>query len=241
MMLSQKFDEDLLQAFMQGFYGYGNFEGEYWFVGMEEGGGNSFHEVDQRFEIWDSLGRGELLDVAQFHLKLGMPEFFTEPVKLQSTWNKVIRIILSAEGEKVSLSSVRKYQRDDLGRRSGNSCLIELLPLPSPSTKKWLYAEHTDLPFLRNREAYRDYAIPWRIEGIRERIEKYRPSAVVFYGMVYQEWWREIADLEFKPFEQYDFLVANSQATKFIMSKHPVAMGVTNEYFHQIGRAISEY
>jgi hypothetical protein len=172
---------------MQGFYGYGNFEGEYWFVGMEEGGGNSFHEVNQRFEIWDSLGRGELLDVAQFHLKLGMPEFFTEPVKLQSTWNKVIRIVLSAEGEKVSLSSVRKYQRDDLGRKSGNSCLIELLPLPSPSTKKWLYAEHTDLPFLRNREAYRDYAIPWRIVRIREGIEKYCPRAVVFYGMVYQE------------------------------------------------------
>jgi hypothetical protein len=46
-----------------------------------------------------------------------MPEFFTEPVKLQSTWNKVKRIVLIAEGEKVSLSSVRKYQRDDLGRK----------------------------------------------------------------------------------------------------------------------------
>ncbi len=34
------FNDQLLQNFMQRFYGYGTYAGDYWFVGMEEGGGN---------------------------------------------------------------------------------------------------------------------------------------------------------------------------------------------------------
>jgi hypothetical protein len=36
------FDDQLLERFMCTFYGYGNYRGAYWFVGMEEGGGDSF-------------------------------------------------------------------------------------------------------------------------------------------------------------------------------------------------------
>ncbi len=34
-------DDALLEAYMDGFYGYGNLAGPYWFIGMEEGGGDS--------------------------------------------------------------------------------------------------------------------------------------------------------------------------------------------------------
>lgn len=33
--------DDLLQSYMETFYGYGSYTGRYWFVGMEEGGGTS--------------------------------------------------------------------------------------------------------------------------------------------------------------------------------------------------------
>jgi hypothetical protein len=238
-MTHQRFNEDLLQAFMHGFYGYGSSAGAYWFVGMEEGGGNSFEEINRRLNIWDEMGRMELLDVAEFHLKLGMPEYFTDPVKLQSTWNKLSRIVLSSNGSEATLEAVRAYQKDHLGRIGGDTCLLELLPLPSPSTGKWLYAQHCDLPFLKSRKAYREHSIPFRIEHIRRRIKQYRPRAVVFYGMGYQQWWREIADLEYQPYDPIGFLVAKSKGTIFVISNHPVATGVYNEYFHEIGRVIS--
>jgi hypothetical protein len=236
---SSKAGDILLEQFMHTFYGYGNFRGDYWFVGMEEGGGNSFAEISKRLSVWKTLGKGELVDVADFHVRLGIPEHFTEPVKLQPTWNKISRIVLSAEGQKITLDAVRAYQKKHLGRVEENTCLLELLPLPSPSTRAWLYARHSSLPSLRDRETYRNSTIPWRIEHLRQRIEEYRPRAVVFYGVTYEEHWKKIANLDFRPHEPFGFLVANSRDTTYIIAKHPVATGVTNGYFHQIGEVVA--
>lgn len=238
-MTDEQFDQDLLLAFMHGFYGYGSYAGAYWLVGMEEGGGSSFAEITRRLSLWNQMGRRELLDVAAFHIKLGLPEYFTNPVKLQGTWNKLSRLVLSAGGQEVSLEAVRQYQKDHVGRNSGDTCLVELLPLPSPSSATWLYAQHTDLPILKSREAYRTHTIPWRIDHLRKRVDQHRPRAVVFYGMVYHQWWQEIADPTYEPYDPDGFLVAQNADTLFVISNHPAAKGVTNEYFHQIGRVIA--
>ncbi len=39
-----KLDELLLEEFIHTFFGYGDYQAEYWFVGMGESGGNSFNE-----------------------------------------------------------------------------------------------------------------------------------------------------------------------------------------------------
>jgi hypothetical protein len=49
--MNYTFNDPLLQDFMSSFYGYGNFQGAYWFIGMEEGGGDSFEEVSRRLAI----------------------------------------------------------------------------------------------------------------------------------------------------------------------------------------------
>lgn len=64
------FDDQLLDAFAHTFYGYGNYNGGYWFIGIEERG-NSFQDVENRLSVWNSRGRPELEDVALFHKDIG--------------------------------------------------------------------------------------------------------------------------------------------------------------------------
>lgn len=69
-------NDDDLRQFIKTFYGYGNLASRFWFIGMEEGGGNSFAEVQARLSVWMQLGKPELADLRDFHLLIGMPEFF---------------------------------------------------------------------------------------------------------------------------------------------------------------------
>ncbi len=55
-----KFDDELLSDFINGFWGYGSNNAQFWFVGMEEGGGNTFEELQIRFTEWNERGRKPL-------------------------------------------------------------------------------------------------------------------------------------------------------------------------------------
>lgn len=238
-MTSLAIDTRLLEDFMHGFYGYGNYQAGYWFIGMEEGGGNTFEEIARRLAIWERLGRNELEDVAEYHFQIGMPHFFRDPVKLQSTWNKLIRILLSAEGRPTDTEAVRQYQKNHLGRNGGESCLLELLPLPSPSTHNWLYDQLSGLPMLRSRQSYQNTMIPRRISQIRARIAQHRPQAVVFYGSGYLTHWQRIVPVALQEDPRWGFWTARCSGTVYAVTKHPVATGVTNEYFHTVGKRIA--
>lgn len=41
-------NDALLEKRINEFLGYGNLESDYWAIGMEEGGGNSLSEINQR-------------------------------------------------------------------------------------------------------------------------------------------------------------------------------------------------
>ena len=133
-------NDTLLQDFMTTFYGSGNYSGDYWFVGMEEGGGNDLLQVTNRLNAWIELGKTELVDINQFHVKINPHQYFRDPVKLQRTWMQQARIVLASKGLPSSILDVKAYQRDMLGRKTKETGLLELLPLPSPSTKVWNYA-----------------------------------------------------------------------------------------------------
>ena len=59
-MRDEWLDDRLLQAYMEGFYGFGNYAGAYWFVGMEEGGGADAAYVTAKINAWRDHGRHEL-------------------------------------------------------------------------------------------------------------------------------------------------------------------------------------
>ena len=232
------FDDLLLSEFMNKFYGYGNFAAPYWFIGMEEGGGDSFEEVTRRLTVWDQRGRHEIEDVVDYHIALGITHWFNEKPKLQPTWAKLIRVLLTIEGEPPTKEEVRAFQQKQWARSNGNVNLMELLPLPSPSTRHWLYADHSELPDLSSRDAYRQKWSTLRIQGLQERIATHQPKAVIFYSFGYLPYWNHVVGGELQPALSDTIYTHRSPTTLFLVLKHPVATGITSDYFHQAGRFI---
>lgn len=68
-------DDQLLDDFIQKFRGYGSYEAPWWFIGMEEGGGNDEVELASRLSAWDKRGRLELEDIAEYHREFGVTKF----------------------------------------------------------------------------------------------------------------------------------------------------------------------
>jgi len=221
-------NDDLLQNFIATFYGSGNYSGDYWFVGIEEGGGNDLDQVTKRINTWKDLGGTELVDIFDFHIRISYPEYFTDPVKLQRTWMQQARIVLSSKGQSATKPAIKAYQRDILGRKAEETCLLELLPLPSPSTTVWNYNRWSYLPFLKNRKVYREYCIPWRCEHIRFQISIHMPKIVVFFGLSYAQIWKEIAGQSVGFQCIGDYWVGNSEKTVYLIAKHPASNGITN-------------
>jgi len=231
----KKLNELLLKDFITTFYGSGNYEGDYWFIGMEEGGGNELGEVKTRLITWHELGKTELVDIFDFHKRINFPEYFTDPVKLQKTWMQQARIVLASKGLPSNTADVKTYQRDIIGRKDSETCLMEILPLPSPSTSEWNYGRWTDISYLRTREIYREFCLPWRIKTIRSRIENYQPRHIIFCGLSYSKYWQTIAGSDLLFQNQNGFYASKSNGILYLIAKHPASRGITNTYFERIG------
>lgn len=233
-------DDALLTEFADTFLGYGNPAAPYWFVGMEEGGGDTAAEIALRLSVWERRGKRAFEDLAPYSRAVGVGQWFGERPKLQSTWSKLVRLLLSAEGRGCSTEDVRSFQRDELGRPDGDTALTELLPLPSPSTSDWIYGEHSGLGHLASREAYRAHYAERRADRIGRLIREHRPPLVVFYGKSYLPWWERVAGRAFRQDDGCGALRADAEGTTYLAMPHPVAMGVSNADFERAGRSIAE-
>lgn len=233
-------DDKILENFMNSFLGYGNFNSDFWFIGMEEGSSNSFNEINNRINNWDIGGQKELEDVAKYHEKLGIDYFFTEIPKNQSTWNKLIRVLLAYEGKVPSLKEVKLYQKSHLARSNSNNCLLELFPLPARKSKDWIYSHISKIEWLSSKKEYKKHLINHRATLLREKINQYAPKLVVLYANnnEYRSYWELLSDRKFQQIEiknRTAFTTSNDK-TLFVITDHPVSFGVTIEYFHAIGQ-----
>lgn len=228
---------DLLAAFMSGHFGYGNLAAPVWFVGMEEHGGHSEEEIALRLAAWSNLGRRVVSDVRDYHRAIGVDRYWVERPPIQRTWGCLIRVLLASKGVAADTDAVRQYQRDRLGRAEGESCLLELMPLPAPSINQWPYAAFAVDPSLVSRETYLAEWRQKRVGAMRELVRQHRPQAVVFYGSGYSDQWTEVAGAEFGVSDGLrGCRVAN---TVFVVAKHPAAHGTGSAYFARIGAAIA--
>jgi hypothetical protein len=237
-------DPVVLQSYIERFYGHGSYEAKYWFIGMEFGGGGSLEEIVSRIEGWHGRGGKELEDLGPQGVGAGS-RWFHPPYPLQPTWAKLIRIMLSAEGQGTDSESLRAYQRDRLGRQGGLDCILELLPLPSPGLGHWKFypdiaGKYPQLAYLKDRATYTSHVAPMRIARLQAMIEKHRPRAVVFYGSGYRHWWHQIAGRAFESSNLAKVLVASKEHTLFVIMRHPTAHGVTKDYFDAVGRLIAD-
>lgn len=234
-------DDSLLDQFIHTFYGSGTYSGKYWFVGIEPGGGKGFDEVSRRISVWKELGKQELDDIVEFHLRINIPKYFTDPVKTQKTWGQLIRIILSSQGKSTTDNDIKNYQRDILGRINAETCLLELFPLQSPNLSTWHYDQWSDLEILKDRAAYTKFCRVWRCDYIRSRILTYRPQVVVFYSYSYRNLWMQIAGPEVHFTEESDCWIGESKGTLYLITKHPAMRGIKNSYFESIGTVIRSH
>jgi hypothetical protein len=237
-------DARVLESYIEGFYGHGSYGAKYWFVGMEFGGGGSWAEIERRIQGWHDRGGRELEDLGPHGIGAGS-RWFLPNYPLQPTWKQLIRVVLSAEGSPALLEDIRAYQRDRLGRRGGQDCLLELLPLPSPGLNRWQFypelARRHDprLLYLGDRATYTHHVAPARAAHLRERIVQHKPRAVVFYGTGYEHWWRRTAGVDFRPSVIDRVWTSHNDHTLFVIMQHPTARGLSSTYFDAVGRLIA--
>ncbi|HJY85019.1 MAG TPA: hypothetical protein VKK81_28545 [Candidatus Binatia bacterium] len=134
--------------------------------------------------------------------------------------------------------AIRAYQGGTLGRANGMNCILELLPLPSPSTSQWLYSTCAGIPWLRDRVTYREHVAPSRVRHLQRRIGQHQPEVVVFYGFGYRDWWKRVAEMSFEQTELEGFYIACTDRTVFALTKHPTHTGITNQYFERAGALV---
>ncbi len=244
---SKLFDDLTLGEFAESFLGYGNVNAPVWFIGMEEGGGGSFGEISKRVNVWTERGKHPLEDIFAYHSAISLDQWFSGPrPKLQSTWSGLIRLQFGLTGKDPALMGIheqteliRDYQQNHLGRSTGAERLMELLPLPSPSNQAWLYAKHSRLPWLANRARYMDFQAPLRAAKIRKEVEVYKPKIVVFYGLGFRDHWTSIAGTKLAPTDVNNVFIGRHGVTTFAIVPHPVARGLTRDYFFKVGKTIA--
>jgi len=233
-----KLDSAILDQYIYGFYGYGNYQANYWFMGMEHGGGRTYEEISLRISAWDERGQCELEDIKEYHEAINITWWFQGPMKVQRTWGQLIRFYLAAEGLEDDLNVIQAYQVNKLGRLDGDTCLLEILPLPSPNIGDWFYSNCSNLDYLTSREDYIKTCIPLRIEHLQKRIKQYKPHVVVFYGFGYFPHWEKIAGSPFPQNHGDEFLYQKKGDTIFVVLKHPATWGITKDYFIHSGNSI---
>jgi len=239
-----RLDDSLLSAFMTDFLGYGSPDAKVWFVGMEEGGGDNFTEIERRLSCWEQRGRRQLEDLRAFHEAFGEDRWHCHR-KLQRTWSHLIRIYLSANFRSTDEEAVRDYQVERLGRDGGDTLLLELFPLPSQSTSHWRYHAWSTLPALSSRKSYMQKLVRPRIERLRQLLTESHPKAVVFYGTTYRSFWNQLIPTSGRV-QRLEVAGATIELTEhgstaYAICAHPSARGITGGYFGTLGRKLRPF
>lgn len=124
-----------------GHVGFGNPQGRFWFVGIEEYGEGTLKELEWRlqFDEVDDLNRVHVLWGTDF----AKEEPFN-PQKLVPTWAAMSKFVLRLTGEPNCSDNerVRDYLSDHLGQVGDQTFLTEMLPLPVRGTDPnlWPYS-----------------------------------------------------------------------------------------------------
>jgi len=252
-MDTQILNSTFVKERVETFYGYGNYRGNYWFIGMEEAAGGDFDDINNRINTWAKRDKLDIDDLAEYHQAIGYPELFEKGARLTvPVWRAIIRIILSEQGEinDITREDIRKYQISKLGRRHEETCLLEMFPLPSPNAKVWGFNNIVDLnqlKFLSDRKEYEKHCIEnlKRVENISNKIKEYKPRVVVFYSLnlKYVKHWKEIIgsvadNLKKIGYSNKEyFCIGKNDQTVFVIAKFPRA--VPSEYYCNIGKEIT--
>jgi hypothetical protein len=235
----------LLQQYIDRFFGYGSFETPIWLIGIEEGGGGSKQNIEDRIQSWQMSNSDELLDNYEHHKRLKATKYFEKQdgqnIKIQPTWNKLIRLLLAFNEETISKDVVRAFQQHRLGRKNSDHCLLEIFPLASPSNNEWKYAEwFHENELLQSREKYQGEVGSQRLETLKHKISQYKPQVVVCYSTKMKKYWDVLIDHAATESFSMGIYAAHfvvKEGTLYVLCPHPIRMR-RNEYWHILGDEI---
>lgn len=236
-------NQEILSDFMNSFLGYGDFDADTWFIGMEEGGGNCLKNVETRIGTWENRGKCALEDCAEYHLAIGAGHLFTPPVRAaQRTWDWLMRAQLLSEGKPYDSAASKTMQVERWLRHGSKTCGLELLPLPSPSINVWHYSQFSNDPILQDRASYSAAMLPTRKAMIKSAIDEHKPRNVVFYSKKYLAHWQDIMGVGFE--HQDGLTFAKTGETSFFCTLHPTAQikgaGKKKAYWENIGARLAD-
>jgi hypothetical protein len=199
-------NEEQFHYYYANFYGYGNWNGDTWFIGKEEGGGNAgeddgYADCNEKIVVFNNQyeGDGALLDLRNFHLDLdhGLHPWFYENSNLQGTWKLPLTIL------NPDVDNLIEQQRNHFGRLESNHALIELMPLPNPKDAQdqwrnrwpdWTGTFINPLPL--DKEAYRVLIRAQRVQFISDKLGIHRPTKIICYiggaNSRYRDWIRDV-------------------------------------------------
>jgi len=250
-------DSKILDDYIKKFYGYGNWKSDLWFIGIEEGGGNSKKEIQKRLESWNRY-QTDLVDNRKHSLFLEnqkvnnffIPSGKKNRVDLQSTWTGLIKLQLAYEGitewEENDKRTLRERQMNHWGRLNSNHIVSNLLPLASPKSTDWKYDEWSDLNFLASRKEYLKIVTPIRLNYLKSKIEQNKPKAIILYGRKMMKYWDDLVEVDIKNTcektyvgKQYYYHI-KSHNTNFFQTQHS-SMGVPDKMWLEIGEIIRNF
>ena len=228
----------LIQERIKNFWGYGNLNSDIWFVGMEEGY-NENNEV--LFERFKATAHGEVFDVYE-DLKVdpGHVFWFKEGAPTQPTYRPLIFILLFLKTNKIpTLEEIRQFQIHNFGRKNSNHAILELMPLPSKSTRQqdWHYGNLGILE-LSSRRKYLEIYKEKRCLKLKELIDQYKPKIVIFYSLGYIQDWQRVTGLNFVEISKKIFITKNHN-TLYVAVFHPIYFGLTKKYWEEVARVIA--
>lgn len=236
-------NQDNINNYIENFYGYGKWDSSTWFIGIEEGGGNSEEEVNSRINSWIEY-KTNLIDIRKHHINIGQSKYFIEG-NLQSTWRKLIRVHLNIrDSHNFDNGTIRDVQQNKWGQSDSDNALIELFPLPSPRHNDWKYNEWTNVDYLISREKYSEHILESRIDFIKEKIKSHKPKIVIFYSKTHLHIWNKIVG---QNFESSDIILIGSNCISiiqkegiyFVLTPHPASVW-GNEFWDKVGSKIRE-
>lgn len=213
------------------FLGFGSWEVPVWFIGIEEAGGKNLEDVENRLRAWDDRGRKPLEDAPQFYPASGNILWHGTNAEIQPTWRQLIRMLLLAQGKSDTDSIIRNYQRSQLGCENGETCLMELFPLPSPNIEVWNYTQWTTLAWLQTRKNYAREMRAKRENELRRQITEHEPRVVIFYGRTPHSFLvgpRLRVDVLNKPSKTRRFCCGVRTRTRYFLYRATPSQRVTN-------------
>lgn len=193
-------DEKALQHWIENFYGYGSWDARIWFVGYEEGGGDTPEEVAERvnyfFENCPDAGSKDLCDIRELYQRVrwtgsGRKSFTTQheyrfgPHAVQnSIWKNLAAFVRGYNN--MPAPDFLTYQREVFASLTErNEAWLHLYPLPAPHNHAWYYSwlDMPTLSFIKSRAMYEQALYQQRIGHLLSNLRMHKPEVVMMYGM----------------------------------------------------------